>query len=46
MDFALYFQKVIRPGQGFIFGKEKKSEKAKHPRICPSFGANMPAAQF
>ena len=45
MDFPLYFQKVLRPGQGFIFG-EKSSEKAKHPRICPSFGGIMPEAQF
>ena len=44
MDFLLYFQKVIWHGYDFIFGK-KKSEKATHPRICPSFGGNMPEAQ-
>ena len=45
MDFPFYFQKVLWPWQGFIFG-EKNSEKAKHPEICPSFGGNMPEAQF
>ena len=45
MDFPMYFQKVIRPGQGFIFGK-RNSEKAKHPCICPCFGGNTPEAQF
>ena len=45
MDFPLYFQKVIRPGKCFIFGK-KNSEKAKHTNICPSFGGNMPEAPF
>ena len=45
MDFPLYFQKVIGSGQGFIFG-EKNSVKAKHPKICPSFGGNIPKAQF
>ena len=45
MDFPLYFQNVIRPGWGFIFG-EKNSEKAKDPGICPSFGGNMPEPQF
>ena len=45
MDFPLYFQNGIWPGQGFVFDK-KKSEKAKHPRIGPSFGGNMPEAQF
>ena len=44
MDFPLYFQKEIWPGYVFIFG-EKNSEKAKHPRIFPSFGGNMPEAQ-
>ena len=46
MDFPLYFQKVIRPLQGFIFDKKKYSVKAKHPRICPSFGGSMPEAQI
>ena len=45
MDFPLYFQKVIRPGKGFIFG-EKNSENAKHPSKWQSFGGNMPEAQF
>ena len=45
MDFLLYFEKVIRPGQGFILAKQN-SENAKHPRIFPSFGGNMPEAQF
>ena len=45
IDSPLYFQKVIQPGGGFIFGK-KNSVKVKHPRICPSFGGNMPEAQF
>ena len=28
------------------FFLQKKSKKAKHPGICPSFGGNMPEAQF
>ena len=44
MDFSLYFQKKIWAGQGFIFGEKKNSEKARHPRIYPSFGGSMPEA--
>ena len=41
MDFPLYFQHVIWPGGGaFVFNK-KKSERAKHPQICQSFGGNV-----
>ena len=29
-----------------LFLVKKNSEKAKHPRICFSFGGNMPEAQF
>ena len=28
-----------------LFWAKKYSKKAKHPRICPSFGGNMPEAQ-
>ena len=45
MDFPLYFQKVIWPGQGIIFG-QKNSEKAKLPKIFPSFGGSMPEAKI
>ena len=42
MEFPLYFQNVIWPGGGghFLLMK-KKSEKAKHPQICISFGGNV-----
>ena len=43
MDFPLYFQKMIWPGQGKFFG-QKFSEKALLPEICPSFGGSMPEA--
>ena len=45
MYFPLYFQKVIRPGKGFIFDK-KNSEKAKQPKICLSLGGSIPEAQI
>ena len=46
MDFPLYFQKSYLAWIGFYFWKKKNSKKAKHPRICPSFGGNMPEAKF
>ena len=45
MDFPLYFQNVIWPGQGFFLSK-RKSDKAKHPKICLKIGGSMPKAQI
>ena len=44
--FLIVFSKSDSVWVGFHFWQEKNSEKAKHPRICPSFGGNMSEAQL
>ena len=43
---SIVFSKSDLTLVGFYFWREKKSEKAKHPGICPSFDGNMPEAQI
>ena len=42
----IVFSKTDLAWLEFYFWQKKQSEKAKHSRICPSFGGNMPEAQF
>ena len=50
--FGRYFKKMSKNGYPVVFSKSdltlarKKSEKAKYPGICPSFGGNMTEAQI
>ena len=44
--FLIVFSKSDLVWVRFHFWREKNSEKAKHPRICPSFGGNMSEAQL
>ena len=41
MDFPLYFQQLIRVGEGTVFFANFFHKKAEHAGICPSFGGNM-----
>ena len=41
MDFQFFFIFYDLAGMGTYFAT-KNSEKAKHPRICLTFGGNMP----
>ena len=44
--FSIGFLKSDLTLVGFYFLAENKSEKAKHPGLCQTFGGNMPEAQI
>ena len=46
IGFPIVFLKCNLTKVGSFFCRKKNSEKAKHPKICVSFGGSMPITQI